>query len=471
MPETIADPPPYVPPKNGWRTFLIVWVTQSISVLGSALTFFSITIWLTQVMYPNPEQKTQLAFALSATELAWALTYIIMMPIAGAWVDRHDRKEIMLIMNYISGCLTLLMMVLILTNHLTLWSLLILYMLLSTTKAFHFSAFDASYAMIVPEERLPQANGMMQTTWSLSTILSPAIAASLIALPALARQGVIEGPLGRVLQEMTNGTPIAIAIDALTFFVAFVALLFVLIPSPLKAALATKAQGTEKSIWSDIQLGFRYIWYRRPMLWLLSIFSVGTLVTGAFQVLQPMLVRFTLQADWSTKGYTLETALALLYSTSSIGGVLGGIFISTWGGLKVRRVYGALLPLIVASAALVFYGLSSWLFFAAVAGALFSSMVPIMNSHSQSIWQTQVPRELQGRVFSVRRVIQQVGYPLGMLIAGPMGGFFNPGLALAVMGAILVLFCFSQLFNTSLLRVEDKAFLDGLAAAQEAVQR
>jgi hypothetical protein len=96
-------------------------------------------------------------------------------------------------------------------------------------------------------------------------------------------------------------------------------------------------------------------------------------------------------------------------------------------------------------------------------------MVPIMNAHSQTIWQIQTPRELQGRVFSVRRLIQAVIYPLGMVIAGPMGGYFNPGLALAVMGAILVLFCLSQLFNSSLLQVENKAFLDRLAATHEAV--
>ena len=76
---------PYQTPENGWRTFIIVWVTQSISVFGSALTFFSLTIWLTQVLYPDPAQKSQLAFALSATGLAWAL------PIEGAATGRGGR--------------------------------------------------------------------------------------------------------------------------------------------------------------------------------------------------------------------------------------------------------------------------------------------------------------------------------------------------------------------------------------------
>ena len=54
----------YQPPPNGWRTFLIMWGTQSVSAFGSALTFFALNIWLTQTLYPLPEQKPQLAWAI-----------------------------------------------------------------------------------------------------------------------------------------------------------------------------------------------------------------------------------------------------------------------------------------------------------------------------------------------------------------------------------------------------------------------
>ncbi len=92
-------------------------------------------------------------------------------------------------------------------------------------------------------------------------------------------------------------------------------------------------------------------------------------------------------------------------------------------------------------------------------------MVPIMNSHSQTIWQTQTPRELQGRVFSVRRLIAQFTSPLGVALAGLVGGQFDPGLVIAVSGALLLVFSTAQLFNPSLLRVEDKAWLDAMAAS------
>jgi MFS family permease len=89
---------------------LIVWITQSISVFGSALTLFAINIWLTQTLYPSPEQKPQLAAALSAINLAFAIPIVFGAPLAGAWVDRHDRKLTMLAMDFASGGLSLLLM-------------------------------------------------------------------------------------------------------------------------------------------------------------------------------------------------------------------------------------------------------------------------------------------------------------------------------------------------------------------------
>jgi hypothetical protein len=94
------------------------------------------------------------------------------------------------------------------------------------------------------------------------------------------------------------------------------------------------------------------------------------------------------------------------------------------------------------------------------------AMLPIMNAHSQSIWQTQTPKELQGRVFSVRQVIAQFTAPLGMVIAGITGGQFDPGLVIGVMGGVLSIFCAAQLFNPALLRIEDKQGIDETTGLQ-----
>ncbi|MHB8926243.1 MAG: MFS transporter [Bacillota bacterium] len=455
---------PYQAPPNGWRTFLTVWITQSVSVFGSALTFFSVTVWLTTVLFPRPEQKPALGIALSAVSLAFALPIVFGAPIAGAWADRHDRKRTMVAMDVLSGLLSLVLAGLVVTNALNLPLLVLLLILFSAVGAFHGSAFDTSYAMIVPEHLLPRANGMMQTMWALSGVISPAVAAAILSLPGLARQGHIPGSLGAALGRMASGMPIAIILDALTFFAAAITLGFLHIPSPKRSDLRSTDGKVKKSMWADVKEGALYIWRRRPLLWLLGTFTVANFVSGPENVLLPLLIKFNLAADWTRRGFTLETALALMSMLASVGGVAGGFFISSWGGLKARRVYGVLVPLIGAGLVMTVLGLSPFLFLSAAAVALINAMTPIMNAHSQTIWQIQTPRELQGRVFSVRRLIAQVSWPVSTALAGWLAGAFNPGTVLAILGIFLAVFVTAQLFNPYLMRVEDKEWLDRMAA-------
>jgi MFS family permease len=462
---TIAASTPYQPPPHGWRTFLIVWATQSISVFGSDLTFFALSIWLTQTLYPRPEQKPELALALSAVSLSFALPRLFLIPFAGAFADRHDRKRTMMIGDFLNGILSVILAVLVIANTLSLSLLIPLLVAHSIVSVFHRSAFDASYAMLVPEPRLPRANGMMQTMGSLSGILSPGIAATIIALPALLRRG---GAAGGIAQ-LHDGASLAMTIDAVTFFFASGALLFLAIPSPFRSDLRGDDGRTRKSLLADVKEGARYIWLRRPMLWLLGTFAVLNFLAAPIYLFQPLLLKYNLATDWSSHGLTFEAALATLATVGSVGGVVGGFVISAWGGLKKKRVYGVLVPILISSAAMIGLGLSTGLYVAAIMIFTSTAMIPMMNSHSQTIWQTQTPRELQGRVFSVRLLIAQFTSPLGVALAGWVGGVFDPGAVIAVLGTILLVFSVAQLFNPYLMRVEDKAWLDEMAERKAAL--
>jgi MFS family permease len=373
----------------------------------------------------------------------------------------------MIAMDTASGLCSVALIGLLLTNTLNLWALLVIMVAQALCNTFHDSAFDTSYAMLVPPDKLPRANGMMQTIWALSGILSPALAAGLIALPVLARQGALPPGLSGWLAGLSDGTPLAIAVDVATFLIAVAALLFVHIPSPRRADLAVEAGTAKPSIWDDVRAGAGYIWNRRSMLWLLGTFTIANFCGAPLQVLPPLLVKFSLASNWTALGFSFETALALLNAIIGVGGVVGGVAISAWGGLKTRRVYGVLVSMIIAGIAQLVLGLSPLLYVSAAIGFITSAMVPFMNAHSQAIWQTQVPHELQGRVFSVRRVIAQFTFPIGTLIAGATGGVFDPGHVIAVTGALLAAFCIVQLFNPYLLRVEDKAWLDEMAARRD----
>lgn len=454
----------YTPPANGFRTFVIVWVTQAISVFGSAMTHFALNIWLVTELYPLPEQKPELALAISALSLSFGLPTLLLAPIAGAWADRHDRKRTMMIADAGNGVLTLILMLLVASGNLQLGSLLLLSVVGAALGSFHGSAFDTSYAMLVPEAQLPRANGMMQTIWSLSSILSPAAAAALISLPALARQGTFGGGFGELLAGIKSGASLAMGADAVTFFIAAATLLFLFIPSPHRSDLGASGQ-PKKSIWADVKEGARFIFVRKPMLWLLGTFTLANFMFAPMGVFFPLLVKFNLAADWGARGMTVESALALLSTISSLGGIVGGVIISIWGGLKRRRVYMVLGGILLTGAGVTLIGLSTDYLIALVLLFIGMLFLPITNAHSQAIWQSITPRELQGRVFAVRRVIAQCAGPISTALAGVLGGAFNPGYVLAGMNLILVIFMIIQFFNPIFLKVEDKEYLESLAAA------
>jgi MFS transporter, DHA3 family, macrolide efflux protein len=356
------------------------------------MTGFALNVYLAQTLYPAADQKAELAFAFTALNPAFAIPFIFGGPLAGAWVDRLDRRIILLAANGASAVLTLAMLILMLGGALDVWALIVIGILGSSIGTFHFAAFDASYAMLVPEGLLARANGMMWTTWSLAGIISPALAAFILAWPGLGRQGVQAfAPLG----DMGDATPLVIAIDAVTFVVAALALLLVQVPSPLRKDL-TKGAGPKPSLWSDIREGVVFIWDRRPVLWLLGTFTVANLAVAPAGVLVPLLVKFNLVADWQAQGHTFDTALALLGVTAGVGRLLGGLLISTWGGLERRRVYGVIFPMLVAGAAQLVDGISPLLLVCAAAAFIKAFMEPIFNAHSQAIWQSITPRALQG---------------------------------------------------------------------------
>jgi hypothetical protein len=113
---------------------------------------------------------------------------------------------------------------------------------------------------------------------------------------------------------------------------------------------------------------------------------------------------------------------ASVQSAGAIGGVIGGVLMSLWGGFK-RRIHGVLSGWILASLALVFLGVgrdqSLWIP-AMLVGALF---FPLINSSSQAIWQAKVAPDLQGRVFSARRLIAWVTNPVSPIIAGTLADY------------------------------------------------
>lgn len=437
---------------NGsYRTFLILWLFQSLPVIGSSVMFFTMVLWLTQSVFIDPTQQVELTRAISFLSLSFSLPALIFAPLAGSIVDRFSRRNVMLIANICGATIAATMTIGMLLNKLPLSMLFTFMAGLSIATAFHNSAFDASTVMLVSQGQLPRANGLMQTTWALSSIVSPPLATLLVSLPALVRQGHL-GFL-KLLGQLQTGTPIALAFGVLTLILAVLPLPFLFIPSPLKNNASTD-EASRDSMINELKTGFFFIWQRKPLLWLLLIFAGANLAIAPLEVFRPIILRFNLAESYTARGYTFETALALLGSLQGMGLLAGGILVSVWGGLKTKRVYGVIIPMILNGMVLAIFGMSFSFYISACMISFLGASIPMMNVHSQAIWQTQTPPELQGRVFALRRVIAQFTGPMGTALAGWIGGIFSPATILTLLGSILVIFAISQFFNKTLLSQE-----------------
>ena len=381
------------------KTFFIIWGGQLISMLGSGLTQFALGVWI----YDQTKQATPFAI----TVLLGTIPRVLLLPIAGSIADRFNRRIIMIAADTLNALLTLFIFIMLGAGNLQLWHIYIVSLLGSILSAFQEPAYTASISMIVPKEKLGSANGLAQMGQAISSVLTPVIAGALFVFIGL------------------NGI---ILIDFITFFFAVGALIIVRIPQPERAP-----EHKDNNVWQDMQFGWNYLTERKGLFGLLLYYAmVNFLLNWSAVLLIPMVLsRFT--AD----------VLGLIQTVMGVGMLAGSIIMSTWGGAK-HHIPAAIGFIILGVTGFVIAGLqpNPWFIGAGIFLLMFS--VPLASGNSQVVFQTKVPREIQGRVFSVRSTISQSMMPLAFLTAGPLADkFFEPllmdggALANTVVGQIL----------------------------------
>ena len=364
---------------SGMRGFTVVWFGQLISFLGTSMTQFALTIWAWE--------KTGVATTLALVGFSFVLPYILASPFAGALVDRWDRKLVMMLSDIASGISTLAVLLLFLSGRLEVWHLYVTSAFSGAFQAFQFPAFSAAVTLMLDKEQYAKANGMLSLARSASGIFAPVAAG--ILLPIIGIGGIM-------------------SFDVLSFVVAVGALTVIHVPSPPDSTPAKE----RPSLLEDSVFGFRYIKERPSLLGLQSIFFIVNFVASiSFALLAPMILSRTGNDS---------IVLGSVQSAFGVGGVVGGLLMSAWGGPK-KKVYGLLLGLVSSSLlgnVLMGLGRSAPLW--VVAAFFFLFVNPITNGCSQAIWQSKVPPELQGRVFSTRALIAQASQPVAMFVAGPL---------------------------------------------------
>lgn len=364
---------------SGMRGFTVVWVGQFVSMLGTFMSQFALTIWAWQT--------TGEATVLALTGLSFVLPNILLYPVAGALVDRWNRKLVMMLSDLAAAVSTAVVLTLLLAGRLEIWHLYATGAFAGLFQAFQFPAYSAAISTMLHKDQYGRASGMLSLAQNTSGILGPVAAGILLTLV---------------------GTSGLLFFDLITFAVAIGALLIVHIPQPQPSVTETE----RRSLLEDSLFGFRYIFERPGLLGLqLVFFFLNFTGSMCFPLFAPMIL--------SRTGDNI-VILGTVQSAFGVGGVAGGLLLSAWGGPK-RKVHGVLSGLALGSLlGLTLIGLGrglpTW-----AAGAFFMMLFnPIVNGSNQAIWQSKVPPETQGRVFGTRAMIARISQPVAMLITGPL---------------------------------------------------
>jgi MFS family permease len=368
------------------RKFLIIWLGQLLSLMGSAMTQFVLAIWL----WEQTGEATALVLVGVFTGIASLLTHAI----AGPVVDRLDRRLLIIGADLMVGLTTVGLLLLTVNDQLAAWHIYVAAALAGVFGTFHLLSFTASITLLIPKAHYTRANSLMSVAQYGSAVGAPVLA------------GLLIGPLG------IGGVML---IDVVTFLFAIGTMLTITIPS-----VAQQRDKTETS-WQAATFGFKYIWQRpslRGLLFILFAFSLAE--SFGYPLITPMILART-GGD--------EVTLGVVLSTLGIGGVIGGLVVTVWGGFR-RKIDGVLIGLILTGLlgdALMGLGrgLPLWL----VAAIGLEIFIPLVISSNNAIWQTKVPPEQQGRVLAARNLIITLGDPLALLATGLLAdNVFEPAM-------------------------------------------
>ncbi len=389
------------PAPRSMRTFFVLWFGQMISIIGSGLTSFALGVWIFQ--------KTGAATPFSITVLMGNLPRILVAPLAGAAADRWNRRRIMILTDSLNALVTLGLVLVVAADALQLWMVYLSAAIFSLCSGFQDPAYSASVAMLVPKDQLGRANGFISLAQSLEMLVSPLLAGFLLV--AIGFHGVV-------------------LIDFLTFFFAVGTLLLVNIPQP---APSGSGRPSLQALWKDMRFGFDWLRGRPGLIGLLVYFAqVNFFLNFAAVLTTPLVLSFGNPAT-----------LGAVQVAMGAGMLAGSLLMSVWGGSRRRvlTVVGGICMtglgfLITASR------LSAWV----IGAGLFFLMlfIPVASASAAVIFQSRVPPEVQGRVFSIRSLISTSMMPLAFLISGPLADrVFEPlmrpggGLAGTLLGAWL----------------------------------
>jgi DHA3 family macrolide efflux protein-like MFS transporter len=396
-----------------WRKkFLIIWTGQFVSILSSMIISFAIILWLSF--------ETRSAETLAMASIATFLPQALIAPLAGVYIDRWDRKTVMIASDLFIAFVTLLIAALFFFGEAAVWQVYLLLAFRSVGSAFHAPAMSASVPLLAPETELTRIAGINQMIQSASAIAGPAIAALLVTFMDI---------------EMI------LLLDVFGALVACLSLLCIAIPSPKPQA------GQKRALWKEMKEGFAAILSARGIAWLILISVCASVCIFPIAALFPLM---TLNHFGGT-----AFQMGLVEIVWGVGMLVGGALLGM-NSKPLHRVLLINLMYVVLGLEFVFSGLLSgegYLFFVLLTG-IGGISAAIYGASLTALIQENIAPEKLGRVFSLFMSASVLPSVAGLLGAS----FLADGIGLSAMfillGSAVCFFGITSFFIPSVMKLK-----------------
>lgn len=367
---------------QNWKSNILRFLTaQTISLFGSSLVQYAI-IW-------HITLSTSSGKMLTLSTLCGFLPQIFISLFAGVWIDRYDRKKMIMLSDSLIAASTLMLALSFLSGNDSTLLLFAVLIVRSAGAGIQTPAVNALIPQIVPPEHLMKIGGINSTVSSMMMFLSPAISGAILSV----------APIATVL-----------LIDVVTAVVG------VGITATVKIKPLEKKREADLSGFAQIKEGLAYLKQNTFVRNLLLYQIVILFLISPSAFLTPLMVSRTFGAEvWRL------TASEMTYS---LGMVLGGVLITVWGGFQ-KRTRTTLLAGAVYGAVMLGLGLAPVFLVYLVLNTMIGVTSPCYNTPITVSIQERVEPAMHGRVFSLMQIASSCALPLGMAFFGPLADLFE----------------------------------------------
>lgn len=377
--------------------FWTFFVGQTASNLGTSFTLFALPLLVYKL--------TRSPLNLAITTAADMLPYLLFGLVIGAWVDRVDRKRLMIFTDLTRAAVISTIPLMFMLDHLTVWWIYGVAFVHATLGIFFNSAEFAAIPSLVRTDDLVAANGRVQASYSAAQVLGPVLGGALVFLVPV---------------------PALMLFDAGSFLISVLSL--TLIRTSFNQAGGERER---TQIMRDVVEGLRYV-LSHPVL--RNISAMMALVNFVATTAGAQLVLFA-----TVRLHASYSQVAWLYAAGSLGvvamGLLAGVFRKRWSFSRV-----ALGSLMVEGLLFVAFAFTQIYWVGVVLWGLAGGLGILFNINTGSLRQAIVPNHLLGRVISIASVLAWSAIPLGSLLGGyAIERTGNVALVYAVIGVLTFL--------------------------------